>query len=701
GGSYLGASFDLQVRKIDPPTLPFDQGQQTVSLHAGGTFQFFKVVVPSHAKGWDVRLINVTKGNPKLIVAREMLPIPWKNDGFSATSSDYWFAGERWPAGRDWTERSFSTAGINEDGRILAMGMGRPLVAGTYYIGVQSSSEAAYTIASRGIGNGFSIPITDLAYAGGIFTATSSLQARQVAYFRVSVPSGMQSWKISLATHGTSEGTLLVLKDAVPNVLGNGNAFVTRSSSAGKKMKKPGYEEFLLLPQNKETTVRPGDYYIAVVSEGNNPTNSTRVAPGRISYTLTSHGSLALTNLGTLTSGVTNSATLRAGEVIGYRFEVPKGTVNIEARLDNRVGNPVMVMRGGGFLPDPGMSIPGFGSDNYGVEGGEVTDSKGHPNVITFVNPPAGVYHLLVKARQTNSVFNPASFTLRLSSLGSNPLEFDNGTVTVASQTSGSWRYFRVDVPEDALGWDLRLTNVLSGLPRIVVARDTLPNALNTRPWGNPGNQSTWPTTNHWHATTDWTRRQFSPGGGVDENGRILAMGMNRPLEAGSYYVGVSSSTGSNPLSYTLVSRGIGDGYSIPITEIPFEGGSVTNLSLPPREAAYFRVTVPENTPSLKMKVTGLSGEVMMVGLRNSIPNVEYHDNNRSINAGKTFQKAGNEHFVLLPPPAEDFLASGPLYFAVVGEGAITNANRIGQGNNSFIITSQGSMPVDDLGMVS
>ena len=74
-------------------------------------------------------------------------------------------------------------------------------------------------------------------------------------------------------------------------------------------------------------------------------------------------------------------------------------------------------------------------------------------------------------------------------------------------------------------------------------------------------------------------------------------MGMGRPLEPGQYIIGVTNSNGTNSMSYTFVSRGIGANYSLPVVDLPFVGGSAAG-SLSPREAAYYSIVVPSNAPS-------------------------------------------------------------------------------------------------------
>src|SRR5262249_58557128 len=103
---------------------------------------------------------------------------------------------------------------------------------------------------------------------------------------------------------------------------------------------------------------------------------------------------------------------------------------------------------------------------------------------------------------------------------------------------------------------------------------------------------TTWPSGSQWAAGSDWTRRQFSADGITNEDGRILSMAVGRPLEPGTYYIGVLNSTGTNDLSYTLLSRWIGPGRALPLQDLAWSGGS-TSTHLSPPQAAYYRVVVP------------------------------------------------------------------------------------------------------------
>src|SRR5262249_38302213 len=153
---------------------------------------------------------------------------------------------------------------------------------------------------------------------------------------------------------------------------------------------------------------------------------------------------------------------------------------------------------------------------------------------------------------------------------------------------------------------------VSNGLPQLVVRREALPISLSSIGFGTIA-VTNWATGNQWPASTDWTARNLSTNGLINENGRILTFGYGRPLEAGTYYVGVLGGVGStNDLTYTLFSRGIGTGYPIPVQDIPYAGGSVTNTALAARDLAVYRIVIASNTPSWKVRLAPTSGDVIL-----------------------------------------------------------------------------------------
>jgi hypothetical protein len=704
GTAYTNANYTLHIRKLTADPLAFNGGVATVTNQTN-VYLFFKVEVPANALGWDVRLTNVLAGSPRLVISRANLPLRITTPGWSPGRDTFWPFGANWLADKDWTLRSSSAGGTNEDARILAMGMGQPLQPDVYYVGVEggsSGSPLSYTLVSRGIGDGFIIPVTDIPFAGGSVTNTG-LPPREAAYYRVVVPAGVGSWQTKL-TMTNGEALLIATTNTLPNVLSGSG------SGSGKSMQKAGNEHYVNLAANGVLNLPEGTNYLAVVSEGQaSPTNTTRIGTGTSSFILTSRGPLNPLNLGTALSGVElrHTNALEAGEVFAYTFDVPSGATSVEVELLNRTGNPAMVLRRGLPLPNPGASSPIAGpgsvsSDTYGNDGGwNITSGAGDANssLITLASPVSDTYTVLVKARQLGTLFTNASFVLSVRAVSVVPVAFDGGNSQVTNQNAGSWRFFEITVPPGALGWDIRLTNVTAGLPKLVVRRGALPASLTTGVWGTPAYTTNWPGTNQWAAGADWTRRSFSADN-LNEDGRILAMGMGQPLEPGTYYAGVFNSTPSNTLSYSILSRGIGPGLSLPVVDLAFTGGSATNLNLGVREAAYYRVNVPANVRGWKVRLTTLSGEALLLSLKDAVPNVDVGRSTVTL-AGKAMQKAGNEHFVLLPQSTQTNFPGGTYYLAVVGEGVNpASSSRVGTGSTSYELTSEGEIGNPDLGTV-
>ena len=97
---------------------------------------------------------------------------------------------------------------------------------------------------------------------------------------------------------------------------------------------------------------------------------------------------------------------------------------------------------------------------------------------------------------------------------------------------------------------------------------------------------------------------------------------MGRPLEPGTYYVGViNAPTAPGNMSYTVISRWIGAGLTIPIQSLALSGHVASN-AVAAREADYYSVVIPPNTRSWKIRLTTVTGEAMLVAMTNRVPNV-------------------------------------------------------------------------------
>src|SRR5207237_4462421 len=131
----------------------------------------------------------------------------------------------------------------------------------------------------------------------------------------------------------------------------------------------------------------------------------------------------------------------------------------------------------------------------------------------------AANYTLMLQAINTSGIYSNASYRIRIHAIGPLPVNFDGGNSPIAGQLPGTWQYFTVTVPTNALGWDLRLTNVTSGDPRLVVRRALAPDSFYSHDANGGGwpayYNTTWPTGNQWSASSayDWSRVYYDATG--------------------------------------------------------------------------------------------------------------------------------------------------------------------------------------------
>ncbi|MCX6925715.1 MAG: hypothetical protein NT154_21260, partial [Verrucomicrobia bacterium] len=505
--------------------------------------------------------------------------------------------------------------------------MGNPLEPGEYVVGVTSGSAGtttnamSYTLVSRGIGANYSIPITPLAFYGGQGVSTST-PPREAVYYRVDVPTNSPSWQLHLDPIN-SDALLLIRKDGLPNF---GAALTTSATNlAGCKLQKLGDEHFVLLPSPPNSNILAGSYYLGVVSEGMSPSGS-RIGSNTCAYALQSIGNLPVMNLGTVETNYYYEQDMvqPGGSTLAFEFNVAQNSPNmgpIVVRLDNRTNNPAVTIRGGTVLPNT--------LESYGRQGGWPSDwsNPSYNRLDTVV--AGGIYSLLIQAESVSGLYPDASYKLRIYSLGYTnytfPLEFDGGRASFVGRLPGEWLFFTVDVPTNAIGWDLRLTDIISGSPRLVVCRSTWPYDLTSRlsngtawSWGSATN---WPVGAQAAPGIDWTGYRYETnrldGIGtnlVDTSGTVFAAGMGSPLEPGRYIIGVSGAPGTTAaMSYTIASRGIGSSFLVPVSQVSTGYSFVGVTGLNPREAAYYSVRVPTNTPLWKTRLSPSAGDALMV----------------------------------------------------------------------------------------
>jgi hypothetical protein len=711
-GTVSAASATLVIKALGVLPVAFDGGTAVVEGHEPGTVRYFSVNVPAGAEGWDIRMRDVTGPVPVMSIRRDFFTGPPNaiTPGWPYWTFTNWPSGNQTQGGTDWTGYAFNGAAAVAPR--LVTGMGRPLEAGKYYIGVLNGSSTTainYTIDSRGIGSGLTYPVATLDFATGTANI-NDLAPREAKYFKVDIGPNTPTWEVTLsASAGDLE--LLARQGAIPDF-----AATTVGSAYGQnygvevEMKKTGPERYALLAPLGADFIPPGVYYLAVVSEGAGAAGSI-IGTGTSSGVITS-AALPIKDLGVANaSGTTELVELVGAQMKAYGFTVPAGTDSLEVRLDGIQGNSWVSLIQGTRLPKaPGEPIsgnPAIGAsphNDYGCDGGQVGVAS--TRILTAANPAPGEWRVVVRAGHSAApsyAFTSAEATLVVTALSTVPVAYNGGTFAVNGQEPGTWRYFVVNVPADASGWDIRLRDVSGPLPAMMVRRDSLPAVPANLipgfipPGWQPWASTSWPTDNQWLAGLDWTGYQLNSGG-VSAPPRIVA-GMGRPLEAGTYFIGVYNNTISST-SYTIDSRGIGAGYIYPVTTLDFAGGTATITDLPGREARYFKVSIPPSTPSWEVTLAPTVGEVEMIARSGTIPDFAAlrQGNVYGPDAQVEMKKAGPDRYVLLPNLNTDVLVAGDYYLAVVSEGINPTGSTIGTGNSSGVVTSVGAVTVSNLG---
>ena len=696
---YPDAGYVVRVRAVPPTQVAFDGGTAAVTNQPAGQWHFFQVNVPTNALGWDVRIVDLTNGNPQMVVCRDVLPTTlytssgWPYSYWYPNQSTNWLSGLQWLAGVAWNACGGSP--------MLAVGMDNPLVAGTYYIGIfDANNTNSYTLQSRGIGlTNYTLRVRDLSFNGSV--TNNSLAAREGDYYRVTVAGNTPDWKLKLKVLA-GDLVLKVQRDFLPNSGYGGYSWpygYVQSGWGGQLMMKTGNEEWVLLPENGQSNVTAGTYYVLVGSQGQNLTNlcggsGNGLGGGNAGYTLSSGVEPVVTLPDSLSysNDLVLTNTQAGGEMRFYQFNVPTNIASIEVKLENRVGNPVMYLSPGTVPAGSASAAYYYSSDAYGNYGGSNWFWQA-ASLITLPNP-SGPYSVSVHASTVSGEYPDAGYVLRVHAMPPTLVAFDGGTAAVANQPPGQWQFFQVNVPTNALGWDVRLVGVTNGNPQMVVSRDTLPNALSTSPgwpysYWYPNQSTNWLSGLQWQAGLAWNGCGGSP---------MVAVGMDNPLVPGTYYIGILDQNNTN--SYTVQSRGIGStNYTIRVRDLAFNG-SVTNSNLAVREGDYYRVTVAGNTPDWKLKLKAFTGDTVLKVQRDFLPNSGYGGYSwpygcmQSGMGGQLMMKAGDEEWVLLPENGQSNVTAGTYYVLVGSQGDnLTNhcngaGSGLGAGDASYTLTS-------------
>lgn len=104
-------------------------------------------------------------------------------------------------------------------------------------------------------------------------SASGTVAPREADYYQVVIPPNTRSSKLRLTTL-SGEAMLVALTNRVPNVLSE------------KRVSKAGKEQFVLLPPPGQSFLMPGTNFLAVIGEGLNPPDNTRIGTILSTYLL-------------------------------------------------------------------------------------------------------------------------------------------------------------------------------------------------------------------------------------------------------------------------------------------------------------------------------------------------------------------------------------------------------------------------------
>ncbi len=547
----------------------------------------------------------------------------------------------------------------------------------TYFLSVSGPPGMSFNLDSR------IAPVTDVPFGS---SADFTLPASGYAVFRTDVPVDQIGWQTMLSGL-TGNVDLAVRRDNAASEFFN-DAFSEVAGTVG--------DSVTLVPP----VLTNGTYYITLYNAG---TAASGQLTSRVPF---SSAPDDVTFLGSTLNDEPGNAVddpnpnkagwryFRVGAAVTGGIESQLGKLGWQLQLSGAPAGAEIALRRNN-LPGKWQSRSGF-SQSFGAGsassyfqevnsgGTALLQRPGHPADVWYIGVFSGAAAL-------------GNFTLDRTALVPAAENFVTNLAaptTVANQVPGAWRYFKIEVPDDAslLGWDLRVLNVSGGAVQAAVARGALP---------GDGLPADFPLGRYWS-------RPNAPDGGDDGSRYLLKAVEGRSptaqesgfLYAGTYYLGVKNA-GTTPMSYELQSRGVGtptSSHAIKVGDLSFTDGTATISGLAPRELALYRVTVPAGAKSWRLKLApDGTGEASLKIGRNFIPGTVGSALTGTV--WRTLGKSGKEWMYLARTADSDTstLDAGAVYYlAVDGEGnAPADANRVGTGAIAATLTGTSDIPVD------
>lgn len=707
GSLYEPATGTFTIRHVDAADLAFDGGTATVTGQVQESWKFFAFDVPATAEllGWDFRVERATgvtgalTTSPEVIIRRD-LPPPG-GSSVSASAAD-WRSGDYWTVGSNWN----GTPTSNNHGMFVSVVMpaGKPLRAGRYIAGIKArGADINYTVRSRGIGDGFSIPVTPLlpsANASGRLPV-NALPFREVAYFKIDLtsPAAENFLVIADALHGQGDFRLALRSGGIPGStaldtsrMSDAHGVLVAKSETGTAPLEQ--ELYIALPASGQTALPAGQYYVALISEGTGGHEDSTV-----DCTIGAASPIPVEDLGTIPGDsevlVERSFNLRGGAIVAYKADIAPNVTGRSASVIPTTGRSGLATNSGptGRLPRP------FFGDYYGLEGGDT----GNGYLATTVSVglcqdiPNGQNHFVIRALPGVGGWQSATGTFYLGSCQAFPSLDCDGGIATGILPGRSWTHYRVVVPAGISGWDLQCLSdqtvdcvIRRSAPADTVSPTVTQNATAWVPLGVYALNSDWSGVTRTSTNTPWLWG-------------VIPMGS--PLEPGTYFIGVRNNT-DFATGFTLRSRAIGNAYTIPVQALDFSGPGAEVAAAPvaPKDARYFKFTIPGGSRSWEFDSQVTNGDVVLAVCKDRIPGSKADSSSQQgpyIGHGFLLDKSGHERMVLLPPNGEEFLTAGDYYVAMVSKGTGVSSSRAGALPADAAFRSTGAIPVQSLGTVA
>lgn len=762
----LDLTYDLEITGTATPRLGFNGGVAAVTPDApqlANTWRYYKVVVPAGALGWHLSLDDVSSGMPRMVIRRDdagagfVTPFDFKNIGNLKL-------GTTWPDLNQWyvddhfgSDRNSENLLVN--GRYFTVGMNAPLVPGTYYVGVsnlpittpKTTDNMAYTIKSKGIGNEgtfdgdlkeWKIPVKTLTFSGG--TDSGSLEEHEIAVYKVVVPAATRSFELLMKPETANDDALMAVAfNRIPHAEASETKQTT--SVGGTLRDKTGAEYFYSLLPTVDGALATGNYYFLVMGQGQNRASHGHTGAGAAKFTITSKGELNTQELAYVDNTIpVADKTSQYGQLRTYRITVPDGTQTMCVRVSGDSGFWFSRVPTGSI----GLAADGAPTEmpyRTAIEGGTVRYGGYYgPNTTAVITHEDGQdYFMSVSQPKEDEPFNsPDTYDIVFDCSPIPKLAFNGGyfddQIAASTLSSSGFNWYQIDVPEGAVGWDLRLINIARttensgegkesrvGSPRLVIRRGIKPVSLTH---GMQPDSIDWPVGVSWVVNTDFmvNASDSDPlNTNIPSDGRFFTAGMGAPLVPGTYFIGVYNNDKVYPARYRIYSRGIGNPgtsdangnpWLIPIRTLAM--GSSTSGSIPPtpdrdsrcgglqcipapgtgfdpneayddvRDYDVYRITVPEGVTAWDLRVTPQTGSEAILAVRHgNLPNIMAGINLAGIKGkatdpvelqGTTRRQIGKEYYYL-------FGNTDP----VTGE----NRQTVPPGDYYALVVSQGQNP--------